>query len=53
MGVSDKMVRRYAANLEGKSYLKREARIGSTNTFNLTPLFQALQNALDEERVAA
>jgi hypothetical protein len=33
MGVTDKMVRRYAANLEGKGYLRREARIGSTNTY--------------------
>ena len=37
MGVTDKMVRRYAANLEGKGYLRRTARIGSTNTFDLNP----------------
>jgi hypothetical protein len=42
MGVTDKMVRRYAANLEGKGYLRREVRIGSTNTFHLNPLFAAL-----------
>jgi Helix-turn-helix domain len=50
MGVTDKMVRRYAANLEGKGYLQREARIGSTNTFNLNPLFSALAAALIEEK---
>jgi hypothetical protein len=50
MGVTDKMVRRYAANLEGKGYLQREARIGSTNTFNLNRLFAALAAALEEEK---
>ena len=50
MGVSDKMVRRYAANLEGKNYLRREARIGSTNAFDLSPLFAALAAALEEEK---
>ena len=53
MGVTDKMVRRYAANLEAKGYLKRGARIGSTNTFALEPLFTALQKALELERQAA
>ena len=50
MGVTDKMVRRYAANLEGKGYLVRQARIGSTNTFNLNPFFAALAAALEEEK---
>ena len=53
MGISDKMVRRYAANLEAKGYLNREARIGSTNAFDLTPLFAALEKALELERKAA
>lgn len=53
MGVSDKMVRRYAANLEAKGCLKREGRIGSTNRFDLTPLFEALRSALEAERKAA
>jgi len=39
MGVSDKMVRRYAAQLEGKGYLKRQARIGSSNAFDFSELF--------------
>ena len=51
MGVTDKMVRRYAANLEGKGYLVRGARIGSTNTFNLNPLFAALAAALEEDKL--
>jgi hypothetical protein len=50
MGVTDKMVRRYAANLEGKGYLVRQARIGSTNTFNLDLLFAALAAALEAEK---
>lgn len=53
MGVTDKMVRRYAANLEAKGYLKRRAQIGSTNTFDLKPLFAAVQKALEQERQAA
>ena len=52
MGVTDKMVRRYAAQLEEKGYLKREARIGSTNAFDLTPLFDALQRAIEQEKAA-
>jgi DNA-binding MarR family transcriptional regulator len=43
MGVSDKMVRRYAKSLEAKGFLKRELRQANTNRFDLTPLFQALE----------
>lgn len=50
MGVTDKMVRRYAANLEGKGYLQRKARIGSTNTFDLSPLFAAIVAALGGDK---
>jgi len=53
MGITDKMARRYAAALEGKGYLKRTPRIGNTNTFDLGPLFQALSNALSEQKPAA
>lgn len=42
MGVSDKAVRRIAASLESKKYLKRFTRQGTTNIFDLTPLFTAL-----------
>jgi DNA-binding MarR family transcriptional regulator len=45
MGVSDKMVRRHAQTLETKKYLRRVARIGATNEFDLTPLFDALLKA--------
>jgi len=50
MGITDKMARRYAANLEDKGYLKRTARIGNTNRFELTPLFSALATALNEQQ---
>ena len=53
MGVSTKMVQRYAAQLEGKGYLKRQARIGSSNAFNLQGLFDALAAAIEEERKRA
>lgn len=48
MGVSAKQVQRYAASLEVKKYLRREARIGMSNRFDLVPLF----NALEEHRIA-
>lgn len=50
MGVTDKMVRRYAANLELKGYLLRRTRSGKTNLFDLTPLFVALQNHISDGR---
>ena len=49
MDVTPKMVRRYAAALEAKGYLKREARIGTTNNFHLDSLFQALVTAMNEK----
>lgn len=42
MGLSDKAVRRFAASLESKKYLKRFTRQGTTNIFDLSPLFDAL-----------
>jgi hypothetical protein len=53
MGVTDKMARRYASNLEKKGLLKREGRIGGTNAFDLTPLFQILVTTIAAERTAA
>lgn len=50
MGLTDKMLRRYAAQVEAKGYLRRQARIGSTNSFDLQPLFDALAAALQAER---
>jgi len=49
MGVSAKMVQRYAKQLEEKGYLKREVRIGSSNAINLQPLFDALAAAIHQE----
>ena len=46
MGVTTKMARRYAKSLEEKGYLKRTARIGSSNKFELQPLFDALMEAV-------
>lgn len=45
MGVTDKMVRRYAQSLEAKKYLRRETRVSQTNKFDLTGLFDALLEA--------
>jgi hypothetical protein len=45
MGLSDKAVRRFAASLETKKYLKRFTRQGTTNIFDLSPLFDALLRA--------
>jgi len=42
MGLSDKAVRRHAAALEAKKYLRRIKRVGTTNKFELSPLFDAL-----------
>lgn len=43
MGVTDKMVRRYAKSLVDKQYLIRRPREGKSNSFDLTPLFDALR----------
>lgn len=45
MGVTHKMVRRYAKSLEGKNYLRREPHAGSTTRFDLTSLFDAVRVA--------
>lgn len=50
MGVSDKMARRHAQSLEQKGYLQRIVRVGQTNRFNLTPLFNALRAAVIARR---
>ena len=42
MGVTVKMARRYAQNLERKGCLHRMRRTGNTNLFDLTPLFNKL-----------
>ena len=44
MGVSAKATQRHAATLESKKYLRRIPRIGTSNEFDLTPLFDAILN---------
>ena len=46
MGVSTKMVRRYAQALEQKGCLRRVIRTGNTNLFDLEPLFKKLLEAV-------
>ena len=46
MGVTTKMVRRYARTLEHKGFLRRMRRGGNTNLFDLTPLFDKLLEAV-------
>jgi Helix-turn-helix domain len=48
MGVSDKMVRRYALSLQQKGYLIRVARRSKTNLFDLRRLFDALERNLEQ-----
>lgn len=42
MGITDKMVRRYAQSLDRKGYLRRQYQERATNRFDLTGLFEAL-----------
>jgi DNA-binding MarR family transcriptional regulator len=50
MGVTDKMVRRYAQSLETKGYLKRQVRKNATNMFDMTGLFNALRAAVQRSK---
>jgi DNA-binding MarR family transcriptional regulator len=50
MGVSESYVRKIARSLEGKRFLQRRRRVGTTNEFDLTPLFQAFAEATREEQ---
>lgn len=43
MGISATQARAHARSLENKKYLKRIMRVGTTNRFDLTPLFQAIE----------
>jgi DNA-binding MarR family transcriptional regulator len=45
MGISDKMVRRYAQSLSKKGYLRRMFQRRAANRFDLTALFGALSRA--------
>jgi len=42
MGITSIYARKLARTLEGKGFLLRVARIGSTNAYDLTPLFKKL-----------
>ena len=53
MGITDKQARRYAQSIEKKGLLKRTERTGSSNSFDLSPLFKALHSLLKEERLAS
>ena len=56
MGVSATAVRNHARSLERKGYLRREMQVGSTNRFDLTPLFKALEKLQlmqEQERIEA
>ncbi|MCI0390963.1 MAG: helix-turn-helix domain-containing protein [Acidobacteria bacterium] len=46
MGVTDKMIRRYAKSLVEKKYLVRTQRNGRSNSYDLTPLFNALRGSM-------
>ena len=48
MGISTKMVRRYARKLETKGFLRRMIRTGNTNRFDLGRLFDALLSAVQD-----
>lgn len=46
MNITDKQVRRYAKTLEDKGFVRRNARIGASNSFDLQPLFDAVASAI-------
>src|SRR5436305_4599818 len=50
MGISTTATRAHARSLEKKGYLVRQMRVGTTNRFDLTKLFQALEKQLAFER---
>jgi guanylate kinase len=41
--MSPTAVRTHVRNLEANGYLKRDMRVGTTNVFHLTPLFEKLE----------
>lgn len=50
MGITDKMARTHAKNLETCKYLVRHMRVGRTNRFDLTPLFKALAESIAKRK---
>lgn len=55
MGISPTAARAHARSLEKKGYLRRKMRVGTTNKFDLKPLFIALEKhqAFEEGKKAA
>lgn len=51
MGVSEKMVRRYARNLERRGLLRRRFQRRSANRFDLSMLFEAVAEMPDTRKV--
>jgi len=49
MGLTTTSARNHARSLGKKGYLKRQKRIGTTNLFDLTPLFDALERQQEFE----
>lgn len=47
MGLGDTSIRNYIRSLEAKGYLSRVYRSGRANAFDLGPLFEALEAAMD------
>jgi hypothetical protein len=50
MGISDKMARTHARNLEDKGYIRRQKRSGRTNCFDLGLLLDALDRTIPSKR---
>lgn len=50
MGISVKYARKIAADLEQKGLMHRVVRVGTTNRFDLTPLFDALAKHVTKQR---
>ena len=51
MGVSETYARKLARQLEAKGFLRRVVREGTTNRFDLGPLFEKLAACVEQERM--
>jgi hypothetical protein len=52
MGITATSVRTHIRKLEKRELLKRTFVVGTTNRFNLEPLFRKLEDLLDEDKAA-
>jgi len=48
MGISEAYARKLARSLEGKGFLRRVRRVGQTNEFDFTPLFERVVEHVKE-----